>query len=172
MEKIFFRPKMPEICWKTISFGIFSRFYHFFFMAESNFGEKIFLAENGVNMPEIAVFAEFVRVFSSCFVIFSHKNIINNNTHHQACFNCLKNWFLMPELSKNRRNSQFSPEKRYFLILSSCIYCTTSILCTTVLLYYCTTYFSTTCFLFCSFFDYHLVGPLCILLVLVRTVFC
>ena len=32
-------------------------------MAESNFGEKIFLAENGVNMPEIAVFADFVRIF-------------------------------------------------------------------------------------------------------------
>ena len=79
------------------------------------FEKKFFPAENAGNMPEIAVFAYFVRVFSSYFVVFSHKNIINSNTHYQACFNCQKNWFLKPELSKNCRNSQFSPEKTVFL---------------------------------------------------------
>ena len=62
------------------------------------------------NVSEIAVFADFVWVFSSYFVVFSHKNITNNNTHHQAFFNCQKNWFLKLELSKNRWNSQFSRE--------------------------------------------------------------
>ena len=83
------------------------------------FEKKFFPPENAGNIPEIAVFADFVRVFSSYFVVFSHKNIINSNTHHQECFNCQKNLFLKPELSKNRRNSQFSPEKRYFLNISS-----------------------------------------------------
>jgi len=41
-------------------------------------------AENAGNMPEIAVFADFHWTFSLYFVVFSHKNIINNNTHHQA----------------------------------------------------------------------------------------
>ena len=84
------------------------------------FEKNFFPAENAGNMPEIAVFADFPQTFSLYFVVFSHKNIINNNTHHQAFFNCQKNWFLKPELSKNRRNSQFLPEKRYFLNISSC----------------------------------------------------
>ena len=84
------------------------------------FEKNFFPAENAGNMPEIAVFADFVWGFSSYFVIFSHKNIINNNTHHRACLNCHKSWFLMPELSKNRQRSQFSLEKRYFLNFSSC----------------------------------------------------
>ena len=84
------------------------------------FEKNFFSAENTGNMPEIAVFADFVWVFSSYFVVFSHKNIINRNTHHQACFNCQKYLFLKSELSKNRRNSQFSPEKQYFLNISSC----------------------------------------------------
>ena len=32
-------------------------------MTESDFWEKFFPAENARNMPEIAVFADFVRVF-------------------------------------------------------------------------------------------------------------
>ena len=125
---------MPEICLKN-RFLAFSRDFivsFFWFFAQRCvltmlktwlspiFEKKFFPAENVGNMPEIAVFAYFVWVFSSYFVIFSHKNIINSNTHHQACFNCQKNLFLKPELSKNRRNSQFSPEKQYFLNISSC----------------------------------------------------
>ena len=82
------------------------------------FEKNFFPAENAGNMPEIAVFADFVWIFSSNFVVFSQKNIINSNTHYQACFNYQKNWFSKPELSKNRRNSQFSPEKEYFLNIS------------------------------------------------------
>ena len=41
-------------------------------------------------LPEVAVFADFVWFFSSYFAVFSHKNIINSNTYHQACFNCQK----------------------------------------------------------------------------------
>ena len=51
-------------------------------MAESIFEKKIFPAENAGNMPEIAIFASFVRTFSLYFVVFSIKNITNNNAHH------------------------------------------------------------------------------------------
>ena len=40
--------------------------------------------ENAENMPEIAIFADFDWTFSYYFVVFSLKNIINNNSHHQA----------------------------------------------------------------------------------------
>ena len=46
------------------------------------FEKNFFLAENGGNMPEIAVFADFVRTFSLYFVAFSLKNIINDNAYH------------------------------------------------------------------------------------------
>ena len=42
------------------------------------FQENLFPAENAGNMPEIAVFANFVRTFSLYFVVFSLKNINNN----------------------------------------------------------------------------------------------
>ena len=80
------------------------------------FEKNILSVENAGNHR----FADFVWVFSSYFVVFSHKSIISSDTHHQACFDCRKNLFLKPELSKNRRNSQFSPEKQYFLNISSC----------------------------------------------------
>jgi len=52
------------------------------------FEKNFFPAENAGNMPEIAVFEDFHRTFSLYFVVFSHKNIINNKAHHQAWFNC------------------------------------------------------------------------------------
>ena len=36
-------------------------------------------AGNAGNLPESAVFADFVRTFSLYFVVFSHKSFINNN---------------------------------------------------------------------------------------------
>ena len=51
-------------------------------MGESDFWENFFPAENAGKMPEIAVFANFVRTFSLYFVVFSLKNITNNNAHH------------------------------------------------------------------------------------------
>ena len=45
------------------------------------FDKKFFPAENTGNMPEIAVFADFVRTFPLYFVVFSLKNITNNNAH-------------------------------------------------------------------------------------------
>ena len=51
-------------------------------MAESDFWEKFFPAENAGNMPEIAVFADFARTFPLYFVVFSLKNITYNNAHH------------------------------------------------------------------------------------------
>ena len=50
--------------------------------SSSIFKENFFPAENAGNMPEIAVFADFVRTFSLYFVVFSLKNIIDNNAHH------------------------------------------------------------------------------------------
>ena len=41
-----------------------------------------FPVKNAGNMPEIAVFADFVRTFPLYFVVFSLKNITNNNAHH------------------------------------------------------------------------------------------
>ena len=96
-EKKFFRAKMPEICRKNRFFGIFSRFHHQFFLIFSIkmriiallktwsrpiFEKKSFPAENPGNMPEIVVFTDFVRTFSLYFVVFSLKNITNNNAHH------------------------------------------------------------------------------------------
>ena len=121
-KKIFQAENAGNIPEKPL-FGIFSRFYHYFFwfFAQrcvltmhktwlSPIFEKIFFpAENAGNMPEIAVFADFLWVFSSYFVFFSHKNLINAIPTINF-FNCHKNLFLKPELSKNRRNSQFSPE--------------------------------------------------------------
>ena len=52
--------------------------------------------------------------------LFFHTNISYNNVHHQAWLNCQYNWFLLPEFSKNPRNSWFSPEKWHFLNFSSC----------------------------------------------------
>ena len=46
------------------------------------FEKNFFPAENAGNMPEIAVFANFARTFSLYFVVFSLKNITNNNAHH------------------------------------------------------------------------------------------
>ena len=51
-------------------------------MAESDFRENFFPAENAGNMPEIAVFADFVQTFPLYFVVFSLKNVSNNNAHH------------------------------------------------------------------------------------------
>ena len=49
----------------------------------ARFSKKYFFpAENSGNMPEITVFANFVRTFSLHFVVFSLKNITNNNAHH------------------------------------------------------------------------------------------
>ena len=39
-------------------------------------------AENAGNMPEIAIFANFVQTFSLYFVVFSLKNTNDNNAHH------------------------------------------------------------------------------------------
>ena len=51
-------------------------------MAETDFWEKFLIpAENPGNMPEIAVFTDFVRTFSLYFIVFSLKNITNNNAH-------------------------------------------------------------------------------------------
>ena len=75
-------------------------------------------------MPEICQKSPFLQILFGFFLhislFFPTKKNINSNTHHQACFNCQKNLFLKSELSKNRRNSQFSPEKQYFLNISSC----------------------------------------------------
>ena len=45
------------------------------------FEKNSFPTENARNMPEIVVFADFVRTFSLYFVVFSLKNI-DNNAHH------------------------------------------------------------------------------------------
>ena len=57
------------------------------------FEKNSFPNENAGNMPEITVFADFHRTISLYFVVFSHKNIINNNVHHKAWFFCQKNDF-------------------------------------------------------------------------------
>ena len=58
-------------------------------MAESDFWEKFFSAENAENMPEIAVFADFYWTFSLISLFFHTKTFfITNNANHQACFNC------------------------------------------------------------------------------------
>ena len=44
-------------------------------MAESDFRENSFRAENAGNMPETAVFADFHRIFSLYFVVFSQKTL-------------------------------------------------------------------------------------------------
>ena len=45
-------------------------------MAESDFYKKFFPAENTGNMPEIAVFADFVRTFPLYFVVFHLKTLL------------------------------------------------------------------------------------------------
>ena len=97
----------------------------------SSIFEKFFFRPK---IPEIRRKSPFLQIFIRLFpyislFFFSHKNIINNNFHHQAWFNCQQNWFLKPELSKNRQNSRFSPEKRYLLDFWSC----TSYFCTLML---------------------------------------
>ena len=52
------------------------------------FEKNFFPAENTGNMPELAIFADFHWTFFLYVVVFSLKNIINNNAHHQAWFNC------------------------------------------------------------------------------------
>ena len=89
-------------------------------MTESNFWEKFFSGRKCWKYAGNSSFCRICSVFSSYIVVFSHKNIINYNTHYIAWFNCQKNWFLKPELFKNRWNSQFSPEKQYFFNISSC----------------------------------------------------
>jgi len=57
----------------------------------SKHGRVRFLRKNffRLKMPEIAVFADFHWIFSLySFLCFLHKNIIDNNAHHQAWFNC------------------------------------------------------------------------------------
>ena len=46
------------------------------------FEKNFFPAENAGIMPEIAIFADFVWTFSLYFVVFSLKNITNNNANH------------------------------------------------------------------------------------------
>ena len=46
----------------------------------------VFPTENAGNMPKIAVFADFRWTFSLYFVVFSHKNIIDNNINHEEWF--------------------------------------------------------------------------------------
>ena len=72
------------------------------------------LMQNGNTVPKMWRSPIFEKLFSGrkChfyrfsldffYVVFSLKNILNNNTHHQALFNCQYNWFLKPKLSKNR----------------------------------------------------------------------
>ena len=85
-------------------------------MNESDFWEQFFSGRQCRKLPFLQIlFGFFLHISLS----FSYKNIINNNTHHQACSIVKKNLFLKSELSKNRRHSQFSPEKRYFLNISS-----------------------------------------------------
>ena len=57
-------------------------------MAESDFWEIFFSAENAGEMPEIAVMQIFIRLFTDISLFFSVKNIIDNNSHYQAWFNC------------------------------------------------------------------------------------
>ena len=57
-------------------------------MAESC---HFFPADNAGNMPEIAAFTVFHSTFFLYVVVFSLKNIINNNAHHQAWFICQLN---------------------------------------------------------------------------------
>ena len=45
-------------------------------MAEPDFGEKFFLAKNARNMPEIAVFADFVWVFPHISLFFHTKTLL------------------------------------------------------------------------------------------------
>ena len=113
-EKFFAAEKsgnMPEIAVFTDFFQILSLVFSDYFAQRCVlatpktwpsliFVKYFFLAENAGNMPEIAVFADFLWILSLYFVVFSNKNIFNNIAHHQVCFNCQKNWFLKPELSK------------------------------------------------------------------------
>ena len=68
-------------------------------MAESNFWEKFFSARKSRKYAGNRRFSGFSLDFLLIFRCFSHKNIINNNIHHQEWFNCQYNWFLLPELS-------------------------------------------------------------------------
>ena len=85
-RKIFFRPKMPEICRKSPFLQIFIGLF-----------------------PYISLFFHTKTIFITMPAI-NHSLIVN------------KNDLLQPELSKKRRNSRFSPEKRYFLNFSSCTF--------------------------------------------------
>ena len=61
---------------------------------------------------------QFLRkIFSLHFIVFPHKNIVNNNAHHQAWFN-----YVDKTVSKNRRNSRFLPENQYFLNFQGVLY--------------------------------------------------
>ena len=71
------------------------------------FEKNFFPAENAGNMPEIAVCADFHRAFSLQFVVFSHKNIINNNAHHKA-------WFIFQKTYFPAENAGNMPEKPVF----------------------------------------------------------
>ena len=84
-------------------------------MAESNFWEIFFPVENTGNRR----FCRFSLDFFLIFLCFFTQTLSITNVHHQAWLNCQYNWFLLPELSKNPRNSRFSPEKWHFLNFSS-----------------------------------------------------
>ena len=88
-------------------------------MGDSNFWEN-FSGRKYRKYTGNCRFCRFSLDFFLTFRCFFHWNIIYNNFHHQAWLNCQYNWFLLPELSKNPRNSRFSPEKWHFLNFSGC----------------------------------------------------
>ena len=89
-KNIFFRPKMPEIYRKNRFLGIFSRFYHQFFlifcskmhiriaqnMAQSDFSEKFFSGQKSRKYTGNRRFCRFSSDFFLYFVVFSHKHYL------------------------------------------------------------------------------------------------
>ena len=133
LKKKIFRPKMPKICWKNRFLGIFSRFHHQFFLIFaprcvlailktwlSPIFEKIFFWPK---IPEVCRNSPFCRFSLDFFLLcrcFSLKNIINNNAHHQAWFNCHYNFFSTRNFTKIAGTADFRRKNDNFLNFWSC----------------------------------------------------
>ena len=139
MKKIFF----PEICRKT-SFLAFSRDFGiscFWFFAqrcvltmlktwhESDLWEKFFAVENSGNMPEIAVFADFVSNFIISFFWFFCTKMRNSIAQNMAesdfgeiffsCRKCRKSPFLQIFFGFLPYISLFFQTKTFLITLST-----------------------------------------------------
>ena len=120
-------------------------------MTEPDFRKTFFPAENAGNMPEKPVFWHFLEISSLISSDLLHKN---------AFYVCAKH-------SRVRFLRKNFSDRKCWKYAGNCRFCRFSYIYNLCLAIFLTTYCATTCFLFCSVFDHHLVGPLCILLVII-----